>query len=186
MGGTLIQLSLVKQPWQLNLWRLSSSLASLLPRQVTAMESLSTLDTEPATQAEAPRGFPMAVTAMAVMEREMLSQATAMVVMVDMVPPLSLSPRPITAMATTSMVMERETLRLSQDTAMVPEATPTDPHRAWDMEDMDMEVMVDTVMERGLLMLSPVMDTELVTVLPPPLTIHMVVQAPPTEAPRDF
>merc|ERR1712176_847531 len=40
--------------------------------------------------------------------------------------------------------------------------------------------------ERGLLMLSPVMDTELVTVLPPPLTIHMVVQAPPTEAPRDF
>merc|ERR1719348_1979216 len=41
-------------------------------------------------------------------------------------------------------------------------------------------------MERGLLMLSPVMDTELVTVLPPPLTIHMVVQAPPTEAPRDF
>jgi len=129
---------LVKQPWQLNLWRLSSSLASLLPRQVTAMESLSTLDTEPATQTEAPRVFPMAVTAMAVMEREMLSQATAMVVMVDMVPPLSLSPRPITdmathsltAMVTTSMVMERETLRLSQDTAMVPEATPTDPHRA--------------------------------------------------------
>jgi len=131
---------LVKQPWQLNLWRLSSSLASLLPRQVTAMESLSTLDTEPATQTEAPRVFPMAVTAMAVMEREMLSQATAMVVMVmvDMVPPLSLSPRPITdmathsltAMVTTSMVMERETLRLSQDTAMVPEATPTDLHRA--------------------------------------------------------
>jgi len=54
------------------------------------------------------------------------------------------------------------------------------------MEDMDMEVMVDTVMERGLLMLSPVMDTELVTVLPPPLTIHMEVPAPPTEAPRDF
>jgi len=131
---------LVKQPWQLNLWRLSSSLASLLPRQVTAMESLSTLDTEPATQTEAPRVFPMAVTAMAVMEREMLSQATAMVVMVmvDMVLPLSLLPRPITdmathsltAMVTTSMVMERETLRLSQDTAMVPEATPTDPHRA--------------------------------------------------------
>jgi len=102
------------------------------------MESLSTLDTEPATQTEAPRVFPMAVTAMAVMEREMLSQATAMVVMVDMVPPLSLSLRPITdmathsltAMVTTSMVMERETLRLSQDMAMVPEATPTDPHRA--------------------------------------------------------
>merc|ERR1712098_396032 len=103
--------------------------ASLLPRQVTAMESLSTLDTEPATQTEAPRVFPMAVTAMAVMEREMLSQAMAMVVtvMVDMVPPLSLLPRPITdmaahslmAMVTTSMVMEREMLRLSQDTAMV-------------------------------------------------------------------
>merc|ERR1712114_3433 len=82
-------------------------------------------------------------------------------------------------------------LRLSQDTAMVPEATPTDPHRAratedTDMEDMDMEVMVDMVMERDLLMLRPVMDMELVTVLPPPLTIHMVVQAPPTEAPRDF
>merc|ERR1712098_186501 len=42
------------------------------------------------------------------------------------------------------------------------------------------------VMERGLLMLSPVMDTELVTVLPPPLTIHMEVPALPTEAPRDF
>merc|ERR1712126_724305 len=41
-------------------------------------------------------------------------------------------------------------------------------------------------MERGLLMLSPVMDTELVTVLPPPLTIHMEVPALPTEAPRDF
>jgi len=129
---------LVKQPWQLNLWRLSFSLASLLPRQATAMESLSTLDTEQATQTEAPRVFPMAVTAMAVMEREMLSQATAMVVMVDMVPPLSLSPRPITdmathsltAMVTTSMVMERETLRLSQDTATVLEATLTDPHRA--------------------------------------------------------
>ena len=102
------------------------------------MESLSTLDTEQATQTEAPRVFPMAVTAMAVMEREMLSQATAMVVMVDMVPPLSLLPRPITdmathsltAMVTTSMVMERETLRLSQDTATVLEATLTDPHRA--------------------------------------------------------
>merc|ERR1719348_2615722 len=35
-------------------------------------------------------------------------------------------------------------------------------------------------------MLSPVMDTELVTVLPPPLTIHMEVPALPTEAPRDF
>jgi len=54
------------------------------------------------------------------------------------------------------------------------------------MEDTDTEVMVDTVMERDLLMLSPVMDMELVMVLPPPLTIHMVVQAPPTEAPRDF
>merc|ERR1711973_481327 len=30
------------------------------------------------------------------------------------------------------------------------------------------------------------MDTELVTVLPPPLTIHMEVPALPTEAPRDF
>merc|ERR1711973_267878 len=55
-----------------------------------------------------------------------------------MVLSLSLLPRPITdmvahslmAMVTTSMVMERETLRLSQDTAMVPEATPTDLHRA--------------------------------------------------------
>merc|ERR1712045_840948 len=53
-------------------------------------------------------------------------------------------------------------------------------------EDTDMEVMVDTVMERDLLMLSPVMDMELVMVLPPPLTIHMEVPAPPTEAPRDF
>merc|ERR1712045_701423 len=35
-------------------------------------------------------------------------------------------------------------------------------------------------------MLSPVMDMELVMVLPPPLTIHMEVPAPPTEAPRDF
>merc|ERR1712029_627125 len=109
----------------------------------------------------------------------MLSQAMAMVVMVDMVPPLSLSPRPITdmathsltAMVTTPMVMERETLRLRED---------------MDMEDTDMEVMVDTVMERDLLMLSPVMDMELVMVLPPPLTIHMEVPAPPTEAPRDF
>merc|ERR1712221_32020 len=41
-----------------------------------------------------------------------------------------------------------------------------------------------TDMERE--MLSPVMDTELFTVLPPPLTIHMEVPAPPTEAPRDF
>merc|ERR1712098_982915 len=55
-----------------------------------------------------------------------------------------------------------------------------------DMEDTDMEVMVDTVMERDLLMLSPVMDMELVMVLPPLLTIHMEVPAPPTEAPRDF
>merc|ERR1711973_237932 len=146
--GTLIQLSLVKQPWQLNLWRLSFSLASLLPRQATAMESLSTLDTEQATQTEAPRVF-----AMAVMEREMLSQATAMVVMVDMVPPLSLSPRPITDMATHSL------------TAMV---------------------TTSMVMEREMLRLRPVMDMELVMVLPPLLTIHMVVQAPPTEAPRDF
>merc|ERR1712168_1603231 len=44
--------------------------------------------------------------------------------------------------------------------------------------------MVLTDMERE--MLSPVMDTELVTVLPPPLTIHMEVPALPTEAPRDF
>jgi len=32
------------------------------------------------------------------------------------------------------------------------------------MEDTDTEVMVDTVMERDLLMLSPVMDMELVMV----------------------
>jgi len=47
-----------------------------------------------------------------------------------------------------------------------------------------MEVMVDTDMERE--MLSLVMDTELVMVLPPPLTIHMEGPALPTEAPRDF
>merc|ERR1711915_587045 len=40
------------------------------------------------------------------------------------------------------------------------------------------------VMERE--MLSPVMDTELVTVLPLLLTIHMVAPALPTEAPRVF
>merc|ERR1711942_580367 len=40
------------------------------------------------------------------------------------------------------------------------------------------------VMERE--MLSPVMDTELVTVLPLLLTIHMVDPALPTEAPRVF
>merc|ERR1719312_376187 len=44
--------------------------------------------------------------------------------------------------------------------------------------------MVLMDMERE--MLSPVMDMELVMVLPPPLTIHMEVPAPPTEAPRDF
>merc|ERR1711955_5218 len=46
---------------------------------------------------------------------------------------------------------------------------------------MDMDLMV---MERE--MLSPVMDTELVTVLPLLLTIHMVAPALPTEAPRVF
>merc|ERR1712112_330419 len=59
--------------------------------------------------------------------------------MVDMELPLSLSPSPITdmvahsltAMVTTlDLVTERETLRLSQDMDMVPEATPTDPHSA--------------------------------------------------------
>merc|ERR1712201_53273 len=40
------------------------------------------------------------------------------------------------------------------------------------------------VMERE--MLSPVMDTELVTVLPLLLTIHMVDPALPIEAPRVF
>merc|ERR1719474_466393 len=40
------------------------------------------------------------------------------------------------------------------------------------------------VMERE--MLSPVMDMELVTVLPLLLTIHMVDPALPTEAPRGF
>merc|ERR1719516_534627 len=46
---------------------------------------------------------------------------------------------------------------------------------------MDMDLMV---MERE--MLSPVMDTESVTVLPLLLTIHMVAPALPTEAPRVF
>merc|ERR1711955_155055 len=46
---------------------------------------------------------------------------------------------------------------------------------------MDMDLMV---MERE--MLSPVMDTELVMVLPLLLTIHMVAPALPTEAPRVF
>merc|ERR1712142_36983 len=140
--GTLIQLSLVKQPWQLNLWRLSSFLASLLPRQATAMELPSTPVMAPATLTEAPRVFPMVVTVLVTaMEREMLSQVMAMVdmVMVDMVLHLSLSPSPImdmvdqllTAMDTTlDLDMERETLRPSQDTAMVPEATLTDPHKA--------------------------------------------------------
>merc|ERR1712064_86624 len=45
-------------------------------------------------------------------------------------------------------------------------------------------VMDLMVMERE--MLSPVMDTELVTVLPLLLTIHMVALAQPTEAPRVF
>merc|ERR1719348_2633938 len=45
-------------------------------------------------------------------------------------------------------------------------------------------VMDLMVMERE--MLSPVMDTELVMVLPLLLTIHMVDPAPPTEAPRVF
>merc|ERR1712243_547790 len=46
---------------------------------------------------------------------------------------------------------------------------------------MVMELMA---MERE--MLSQVMDTESVTVLPLLLTIHMVDPAPPTEAPRVF
>jgi len=139
--GTLIQLSLVKQPWQLNLWRLSSFLASLLPRQATAMELPSTPDMAPATLTEAPRVFPMAVMDMEAMERETLSPDMAMVdmVMVDTVLHPSLSPSPITAMVDHSLTamdttldldMERETLRPSQDTAMVPEATLTDHHKA--------------------------------------------------------
>jgi len=49
-----------------------------------------------------------------------------------------------------------------------------------------MEVMVDTVMERDLLMLSQDMDMESVMVLPLLLTIHMVDPALPTEVPRVF
>merc|ERR1719474_2665001 len=80
-------------------------------------------------------------------------------VMVDTVLHLSLSPslitdmvdHSLTAMDTTLVDMERETLRPSQGTAMVPEATPTDPHKAW--------VMEDTAMERDLLMLSQDMES---------------------------
>jgi len=84
------------------------------------------------------------------------------------------------------MVMERDLLMLSQDMD-TPPAMNTDHHR--DFPDMEVMGMVDMVMDLMVMereMLSPVMDTELVTVLPPPLTIHMEVPAPPTEAPRDF
>merc|ERR1712025_851566 len=78
-------------------------------------------------------------------------------------------------------VMERDLLMLSQD-MVTPPATNTDHHR--DFPDMEVTVMDLMVMERE--MLSPVMDTELVTVLPLLLTIHMVDPALPTEAPRVF
>merc|ERR1712025_37503 len=131
------------------------------------------------------------------MEREMLSQVMAMgdMVMVDTVLHLSLSPSPITAMVDHSptamevmvdMVMERDLLMLSQDMD-TPPAMNTDHHR--DFPDMEVMGMVDMVMDLMVMereMLSPVMDTELVTVLPLLLTIHMVDPALPTEAPRVF
>merc|ERR1712025_515653 len=83
-------------------------------------------------------------------------------------------------------VMERDPLMLSQD-MVTPPATNTDHHR--DFPDMEVTDMVDVVMDLMVMereMLSPVMDTELVTVLPLLLTIHMVAPALPTEAPRVF
>merc|ERR1712045_664041 len=70
---------------------------------------------------------------------------------------------------------------------VMPEATPTDPHR--DFLDMEVTDTVDMVMDHTVMereMLSPVMDMVLVTVLPPLLSIHMVVPALPTEAPKVF
>jgi len=84
------------------------------------------------------------------------------------------------------MVMERDLLMLSQDMD-TPPAMNTDHHR--DFPDMEVMGMVDMVMDLMVMereMLSPVMDTELVTVLPLLLTIHMVDPALPTEAPRVF
>jgi len=83
-------------------------------------------------------------------------------------------------------VMERDLLMLSPDMDMPP-ATNTDPHR--DFLDMEVTDMVDMVMDHTVMereTLSLVMDMVLVTVLPPLLTIHMVVPALPTEAPRVF
>merc|ERR1712025_1557764 len=84
------------------------------------------------------------------------------------------------------MVMERDLLMLSQDMD-TPPAMNTDHHR--DFPDMEVMGMVDMVMDLMVMereMLSPVMDTELVTVLLLLLTIHMVDPALPTEAPRVF
>jgi len=83
-------------------------------------------------------------------------------------------------------VMERDPPMLSLDMVM-PEATPTDPHR--DFLDMEVTDTVDMVMDHTVMereMLSLVMDMVSVTVLPPLLTIHMVVPALPTEAPKVF
>jgi len=83
-------------------------------------------------------------------------------------------------------VMERDLLMLSQDMD-TPPATNTDHHR--DFPDTEVTDMVDMVMDLMVMereMLSPVMDTESVTVLPLLLTIHMVDPALPTEAPRVF
>jgi len=83
-------------------------------------------------------------------------------------------------------VMERDLLMLSQDMD-TPPATNTDHHR--DFPDTEVTDMVDMVMDLMVMereMLSPVMDMELVTVLPLLLTIHMVDPALPTEAPRVF
>ena len=107
--------------------------------------------------------------AMDTMEREMLSQGMAMVVMEDMDQPPSVFPSPTMDMdiqLPTPMVMtlpmdmarDQLRLRLNQVTDMLP-ATLTDLHRvSLDMEVMDMEDMVmEVTMVREMLMLSQVM-----------------------------
>merc|ERR1711983_586761 len=116
------------------------------------------------------------------MEREMLSQGMATVVMEDMDQPPSVFPSPTMDMdiqLPTPMVMtlpmdmarDQLRLRLNQVTDMLP-ATLTDPHRVslLDMEVTDMEDMVVTMARE---MLSQVMVM---------LTIHMEDPALSTEA----